>query len=879
MGNWSFSDDLLDSMMRNSVPHSQKATFSSRTLWNVGWRYLLRHPWQSVLMIVGITLGVAVVIAMDLANASASRAFDLSTDTVAGRATHQIVAGPQGLDEELYARLRRQGALRAAAPVVTEYVSSPQLGDRPLQLLGVDPFAEAPFRNYLWGQEDAPTAGLTDFFTQVGAILVSTDVADRYGLEPGARITLEVAGYERKAVIAGLLQPNDNLSRRALDGIILADIATAQELTGRLGKLDRIDLILPEDDNTIADHISSALLPQNARILPVDARTGTVKGMTAAFRTNLMAFSLLALFVGLFLIYNTMTFSVVQRRPLFGTLRCLGVTPREIFALVVSEALIVGLVGAALGLILGIVLGQSAVRMVTQTINDLYFVITVRSVGISASSLVKGALLGVVAAVAAAALPAREAASVPPRAALSRSGLETKARRAVILAAIGGLFLLGVGIGTLVLPTRSLVVSFAGTSVVVTGFAMLTPLATTLLMRSATPLLGRVCGALGRMAPRDVINSLSRTSIAVAALMVATSVIIGVSLMIGSFRYTVVTWLEHALQGDIYISAPIFGATQSLRTLDPAVLQLVQQSPDVVRVDLIRAAMVDSPDGPVYVEAGNSPTYGDNLLYLSVDGSPEAAWDAVRNGAVIVSEPFANRMDLPRLGGTITVYAEDGSPYTLAVAGIYYDYASSQGTVIMSLQTYRQLWRDDAITAMVLRLTSGANADRVARDLQDALASVQRLLIRPNRALRDDVLVVFDRTFAITGALQLLSTVVAFIGVLSALLSLQLDKQRQFGILRAVGLTVRQLWGLVALETGLMGAIAGLLAVPTGYALSLILIYIINQRSFGWTLQVQVVTAPFFQAFAVAVIAALLAGIYPAYQMGKKVTAEVLRYE
>jgi putative ABC transport system permease protein len=167
----------------------------------------------------------------------------------------------------------------------------------------------------------------------------------------------------------------------------------------------------------------------------------------------------------------------------------------------------------------------------------------------------------------------------------------------------------------------------------------------------------------------------------------------------------------------------------------------------------------------------------------------------------------------------------------------------------------------------------------VARDLQDDLAPVQRLFVRPNRALRNDVLEVFDRTFAITGALQLLSTVVAFIGVLSALLSLQLDKQRQFGVLRAVGLTVRQLWGLVALETGLMGGIAGLLAVPTGLALSLILIYIINQRSFGWTLQMQIAPAPFIQAFAVAVIAALLAGIYPAHRMGKTITAEALRYE
>ena len=829
-------------------------------------------------MIVGITLGVAVVIAIDLANASASRAFDLSIDTVAGRATHQIVAGPQGLDEELYVRLRRQGVLGIAAPIVTEYASSRQLGDQPLQILGVDPFAEAPFRDYLWRESQPPISGLTDFLTQPGAILISTDVASRYSLDTGARVTLEVAGYEHSALIAGLLQPTSDLSRRALEGVIMVDISTAQELTGRLGKLDRIDLILPEGSSAIMDRIG-ALLPGNVRILPVDARTTAVREMTAAFRTNLMAFSLLALFVGLFMIYNTMTFSVLQRRALFGTLRCLGVTRGEIFGLVVSEALLVGSMGSVLGVILGIVMGQSAVRMVAQTINDLYFVTTVRSSGIATNSLIKGALLGIVATMVTASLPAREAASVPPRAALSRSGLEAKARHAVVWAAVGGFLLLGGGVGILVLPTRSLTISFTGTSAVIVGFALLTPLAMTLLMRGVTPLLGHLYGALGRMAPRDMVSSLSRTSIAVAALMIATSVIIGVSLMIGSFRYTVVAWLQHALQADIYISVPNFRTTQTLRTIDPAVVQIVEQSPDVTRVDLIRATTVDSPDGPVYIEAGDSSsTYGDHLLYLSADGSPEAAWDAVHNGAVIVSEPFANRMGIPPLGGSITLYTEDG-PHAFPVAGIYYDYASSQGTVIMSLRIYRQLWRDDTFTAMALRLVADAGPDRVAQELRETLVSRQRLLVRPNRVLRDDVLEVFDRTFAITGALQLLTTVVAFAGVLSKLLSLQLDKRHQLGVLRAVGLTVRQLWGLVALETGLMGVIAGLLAVPTGFALSLILIYVINQRSFGWTLQMRVEAMPFVQALGVAVLAALLAGLYPAYRIGKMVTAEALRYE
>jgi putative ABC transport system permease protein len=165
------------------------------------------------------------------------------------------------------------------------------------------------------------------------------------------------------------------------------------------------------------------------------------------------------------------------------------------------------------------------------------------------------------------------------------------------------------------------------------------------------------------------------------------------------------------------------------------------------------------------------------------------------------------------------------------------------------------------------------------RDLQATITPIQSLLIRPNRELRADTLEIFDRTFAITSALQLLTTFVAFIGVVSAMLSLQLEKQRQLGLLRALGLTIRQLWRLVLLETGLMGAVAGLIAMPTGYVLSLILVYIINRRSFGWTLQLAVQPEPFVQAMVVAVLAATLAGLYPAWRISRRVTADALRFE
>ena len=293
------------------------------TLWNTGWRYLTRHAWQSILMVLGITLGVAVVIAIDLANASASRAFDLSAETITGKATHQITAGPQGLDETVYTRLRLAGLGVPLAPVISEYVSSPELGGNPVQLLGVDPFTEAPFRNYL-GSSTPNTADLARFLTQPGAILISDRLAQRYGLNSGDTIKLDSGGRTSQAVIVGLLQPADALSARALDSLVLADIGSAQELTAKQGVLDRIDLILPTQ-GILADEIRT-LLPAGTTLQTVEARSGVIQEMTSAFRINLTALSLLALVVGMFLIYNTITFSVVQRRPLFGTLRCLGVT-------------------------------------------------------------------------------------------------------------------------------------------------------------------------------------------------------------------------------------------------------------------------------------------------------------------------------------------------------------------------------------------------------------------------------------------------------------------------------------------------------------------------------------------------------------------------
>lgn len=850
--------------------------FRIGTRFKISWRYFQRHIWQGLLMVVGVALGVAVMIGVDLANESARRAFQLSTSTLTGRATHYLSSGSRGLEEDVYIGLIREGLDVPAAPLVTGYASSPQLGGLTLQVLGVDPFVEAPFRDYLTADRGGEVVELTALLTTPGGVLLSRELADQHQLELGSNLNIIYAGNLYPGTVVGLLNPGDDLSRRALNETLLMDLASAQEITGKLGLLDRVDLILPEDSGAKLQALQDRL-PDGVRVLPVEARTGVIEQMTSAFQLNLTALSLLAMVVALFLIYNAMTFSVTQRRSLIGTLRSLGMTRREVFLMVVGEALVVGSLGSLLGTLLGIAMGRSTIGLVTQTVNDLFFVTTVREVPIPLISLLKGILIGLIGTAAAASFPAREAVQIPPRSALRRSSLESKARRIIPWIGRAGMGMILAGGALLLISSRSLPLSFGATFLIILGLAMLTPLVTRWIMSGISRLVS-ARSAVVRMAPREVVSAISRTSVAVAALMIAVSVTIGVSLMITSFRSTVVTWLDQILQGDIYISAPGASVGQPTYPLDSEVIPILENWQDVDQVALLQTAVVDSPRGPIRVSASDNPYRGLEQIYRSTAVPVSRINEQLARGAVLISEPLANRLDLSAGGDQLALYTDQGL-ISFPIVGIYYDYSSTQGTAILSRDVYRRYWGDSEISAASLILAPGADLEQITRDLQERLGNVQQLRIRPNQALRQETLVIFDRTFAITGTLQFMTTVVAFVGVLSAMLSLQLDKKRQIGILRALGLTGKQLWKLVLLETGLMGLVAGVLAMPTGYVLSLILIYIINKRSFGWTLLMEVPPGPFFSALLIAVGASTLAGMVPARRMLRESISEAIRFE
>jgi putative ABC transport system permease protein len=845
-------------------------------------RHFLVHPWQFGLAALGITFGVALAVGMDVASASVRRAFSLGAEAASGRATHEIVGGPRGVPEGLYRRLRVELGIRELAPFVGGALA---LADRPgqvIQLVGVDPFAEAPFRPALAWNAPAAEPALAALLIRPGAALVSARTAQRLGLQPGTPLIVRVGAQRRSLSVAAVWQEPGETERRALDGVVVVDLATAQELLGQTGWLTRIDI---RDDPTErsatagADVLAriAAALPAGLRLEPVAARTGALLAMTRAFDLNLRALSLLALLVGAFLIYNTQTFSVVQRRALLGTLRTLGVTRAQVVAQVLAEALVLGVVGTAAGMLLGVGLGRGLVRLVSRAVSDLYFVVSVREVAIPPGVLLRGALLGVAAAVLSSLPAAREAARAEPRLALLRSALEQRTRRRLPATAVLAVLMAVAATLLLRLSGQSLPLALLALLMVLLAGALAAPLATVGLAGLAGRILGRLQGLTGRMAARGVGRTLSRTGVAIAALMVALSVTVGVSVMVGSFRTAVEEWLSQTLRADVYVTAAPLVAARNEARLPRELAERLRALPGVVAVGTARGITVLAADGErvlVTVLESAWPRGGPRLL----EGDPPAALRAFQQGdAVLVTEPFAYKRRL-HPGDRVVLLAPAG-PRSFEVAGVVRDYSSDAGVVLMSRRAYDRNFDDPYLSSVALYAGPGVSVDALVDRARAVARPGEELFVRSNRALRQTTLAVFDHTFEVTAVLRLLALLVAAFGVMSALMALELERTRELGVLRALGFTAGQVARLVAMETALLGLLAGVLAVPVGGALAAVLVFVINRRSFGWTMDLVLAPGALALAPLLGLVAGLLGGLYPATRMARISPAEALRDE
>ncbi|MEJ2479621.1 MAG: FtsX-like permease family protein [Acidihalobacter sp.] len=823
-----------------------------------GLRYWLRNPVQLVLALTGIALGVAVVVAVALANASALKGFEASTRALDGAANARVVAGPQGIDEAFYVRLRVHDGITRSAPVVEGYA---RVGGRTLRLVGIDPFAQATLAPGLFGGG----AGLAALMTSGNGVLMTPATASGLGLTGNGVFTAQIDGRQRRLRLLGA--PGGDAA--ALRGMLITDIGTAQDLLGRLGRLSRIDLALSPAQMA---HVRS-LLPPGARLVPVAAKLADAARVTRAFRLNLLAMSGLALLIGAYLIYNTLVFSVLRRRHLVSLLRAQGVTRGEIVRGILGEASVLALLGALLGLGLGVLLGRGLVRLVTRTINDLYFTLTVDHLFLSPWVLAEGFALALLMVLVAAAPPAREAAGLPPRGRGLPMSLEATARRREPWRMLGGTLLLGLSAGVLLWPGGGLFGAFAGLFLGVIGASLWIPA----WVRLVLWLLGKATARAGvgmRLAVGGVRASLGRTVVAVAALSVALAASIGVGIMVDSFRATLVDWLTQSLRGDIYVNAQ---SGPGGRGLAPGFVAAVKGLPEVARVTEGRHARIDGPDGPVALLAlGEAAGHHPNAV---LKRAGPGVWTAFAAGrAVLVSEPLASRLHL-KPGGEIALNTAQGR-HRFRVGGVFYDYGGGSGLVMLARGLYEKFWNDSAVGSLAVYLRPGTSLDAALATIRaHAGAAGVDVSVRANGAIVAKSLQVFDRTFAITRVLRVLLLAVAMVGVLASLMALHLERSREHATLRAQGVTPFGLFALIGGQSALLGLLAGLAALPLGLGMAWVLTEVVNPRAFGWTLQWHSQPALLLEALAAAVVAALLAALWPAWRMTRTPPARALREE
>ena len=844
-------------------------------LYRASFGYLLRHPWQLALALMGICIGVAVIVAVDLANESSRRAFLLSMDAVTGEATHQIIAGPTGVDETLYARLRVQHGIRAIAPIVAGYVRH---GDTILQVLGVDLFAEREFRSYsLSGQSESTVVNsraagrsaagvISRILTTPGAVLASAKTAQLLGVETDDSFSVTAGGKSHAAVLAGVFSVAE---QSRLDNLVLIDIASAQQWLGMTGRLTRIDVRIEQDDLATPERIVAALSP-DTQLLSAAGRTQTTLDMSNAFTTNLTAMSLLALLVGVFLIYNSVAFAVLQRRGLIGVLRALGLTRGQAFSLILVEGAILGIAGAVIGLLLGIFLGEQLLHLISRTISDHYFVVNVTDVSIAPVSVIKGLVAGLGATLVAAAVPAIEASSYQPRLALTRSVLELRVGRLLPVIAIGGLLAAVLAVLILVFSGDNLVAGLIALFLLILGFALVIPAVASACARAAAPLAARLAGTAGRLAIAGIASSLSRTGVAIVALAVAVSATVGVSVMVESFRGSVSDWLGNTLQSDVYVGVP--GGS-----LDAELLVELVAVPGVESYSTSRRTWLETEAGRTRLVALQMApgSYAGTAIR---DAVPAEVWPTFDGeGAVLVSDSYSYRHAVGR-GDTIILKTRGGDR-AFRIAGVYQSYDSNNGSILMSRRTYDIFFDDPGIDSIGIYLRDGADAEKTMDAFRQISAGRQALIMSSNARIREISLRIFDRTFVITNVLYWLALGVAVIGILGAMLALQLERAKELAVLRAIGMTPGQAGWLVMLQTAFIGLLTGAAAMPLGLVMAWVLIKVINRRAFGWQLDIALEPKVFLTALAVATGAALVAGIYPAYRAAGARPAFAMREE
>ena len=803
-------------------------------------RPLLGDLLRTALTVLAVALGVAVVVAIDLAGDAATGSFQSTVRTLAGKIDLEISANG-GVDERWMGRLAGLPFDVHWSPVIETQGTIAGIGAVPL--FGVDLIADRAADDEGGDAEIVPDT-----------LLVSEALAKRLGPGP---VLVNVAGRARTYAAVRVVKGSSG-------EFLLLDIAAAQQALRRYGRIDRIDASIgPDEDFDRVEAAIRKMLPAGYVVRRPGARAEENQRMLSAFRWNLRVLGYISLVVGAFLIYNTISVSVVRRRAEIGILRAVGAARSTVLGLFLSEALLFGVAGAALGILIGRLLAEGAVGLIAGTVNALFTTSRPAPVVLTAGETAAGLATGIAVALFSALAPAREAMRVAPTEAMGRGAHEHHARlRWQRGLAWSAAIAVAAAAASQLPPWRGFPVGgYAAALLAIGSAALASPAVVMVVNRAARPAVRRSAETL--LASRSLAASLSRSSVVVAALATAIAMMASVGIMVGSFRQTVALWLDVQLRADLYVRPAVPASAGEFPPLAPQTGPILSSTPGVAAVDLFHALALHYQGQRATLGAGDLEVvrrYG-RLRFLRGENRDAILRSLPGRDRAVVSEPFANRHGIH--AGDFLALPLGPRTVTLQVAGIYYEYSSSQGYVIVDNSTLQKYLPGQPATNAAVYLAPGADVERVRRDLQIRTENLG-VSIAPNSELRRNSIEIFDRTFAITWALEAVAIVIAMLGAANSLLALVLDRRREFGLLRYLGASGSQIRVMILTEAAFLGGLAILLGVALGFVLSLVLIFVVNRQSFGWTIQFHPPGLPLAAALALVWCVTVLAGLYPA---------------
>lgn len=850
-------------------------SFPPYILWINAFRYYFRSFTQSILAVLGVAVGIAVFVAVDLANDSAKQSFRNSAVSIFGDTEFQLMGSTSGISENVYSDVVKsaelQPLLNIIRPIIDKQITltdSNGVEDK-YRLLGINVINE----NVLSGNNkygiDFLNSSQTSFnFFAENQVFVSSILASKKQLSIADEFLVE--DTNNKISIVGFFQGDNSLQRELMQNVIITDISVAQNITNSNGILTRIDISSVYDQNEkIALDKWFSLLPSGVQLIPSYTYSEARKSITKSFDTNLLALSLLALLVGLYLIYNMMTFSIHRRKNLFGTLRAIGVTKNEIFFLVLVEGLLIGLIGAIFGIMLGILLAYFLLGLISSTINYQFFSSSPNSIALDITIIYQALILGISGSIVSVLIPAWSASRIQPRELIDIYGKYSTYNNYHMVLFFLGLLLCSIGYLITLAPITNLIIGFIAMFLVIVGLSLTVPTTTQIVLLIISSILEKIGRpTIVTLSVETIKNSLNTIAICIAALSVSIAMTIGIGCMIQSFRATVEEWLNQSLVADIYIAPPTLSFGQDLKGIDDEFIKYVSDIPEIEYISQLGSFEIFK-DGYLLnlIVVDSAEKIFDEVIQLK-EGEKKDIWnDFVQTDSILISEPLAFQKNI-QINDTFDILTDSGLK-SFTVRGIYYDYSSTSGIAMVSKQVYDNYWNNSKVTSLALYLNDSQNSEVVFNKLLDKFDTDWDLQIISSKKLNNASMEIFDKTFEITFVLRSISLIVAFIGILGAISAIILSRAREFSILKSIGFTNNQLRTIIGNQTFIIGVISGLISIPLGIIITNLLIQIINKQSFGWSIPMQLLPSVFVEGIMVAILSSVLASIYPSIKISR----------